>query len=101
MRAFFGGQIKKECRGDRALVIHHQSFGEGKPSGGWSYKIGSKWYLYETGPEIADRVTDRAYIGVSAEAVKDVDMHTRNFSLTDLDKKLVYPCFLREEAETS
>lgn len=97
MIAFFGGQIKQECRGNLALVIAMDENLRGYAT--FLYPIESEEFVHLTGVMDIKFPIERAYIGVSHETGRDIStlVNCRRVDLTDLrniDGLVVMPYFL-------
>ncbi len=93
MKSFFGGQIKKEHRGDLAAVITREK--EKGEYGTFICSINSEDFIHLTGKGAAKR----AYIGLNQEAADDAarygsDLNTGNVKIGGLDHLFVIPHFL-------
>jgi len=104
MKVYFGGQIREDARGNRALIITHDDCDTKQPWSVFLYRIGSEDYNYLTGVGSVKMPLERAYVGVSYEGTDFVTIggvNSGELSLESIDRKLVYPHFLPEEPETS
>ncbi len=96
MRAFYGGQIRPDHRGDLAVVVRI----EGSRYAAFLYPVLSKEFLELTGVSFTGyNMSQRAYIGVSPEAGeriirqiqdKQIDAH----QLESIDRFVVLESFL-------
>lgn len=106
MRAFFGGQIKTECRGDLAAVVSREMF-RGGLSGSYDvfvYPIASEEFLHLTGARVPNNPLDRVYMGISSDAGNRIARYLNRVpseavSLRTMDELVVLPYFLEKYLE--
>lgn len=106
MRAFFGGQIKTECRGDLAAVVSREKCG-GKLSPMYDvfvYPIASEEFLHLTSIRVPNNPIDRVYMGISAVAGNEIagslnGVDSETVSLRTIDRLVVLPYFLDKNLE--
>jgi hypothetical protein len=103
MKAFFGGQIKQDCRGDLAVVITASKHSKEKYST-FIESVLSENFIYLTGIGSVDNPDERVYMGVSHEAAEKVikkfnDLSSRfrkeEINWDSLDRDIVIPYFLK------
>lgn len=105
MRAFFGGMIEKEHRGDNAVVIRKKEKIVDKESYGvFIYPIFSEEFIQLTGVMQIRNPVERAYIGVSLPAgeviAKKVDGRLIDYiNLRTIDDLIIRPHFLDKNLE--
>jgi len=102
MRAFFGGQIKEECRGDLAVVVARDETLEKYDA--FMYPTKSEEFVVLTGVRAARYLPDRVYIGLSHDAGKSVikgvvDKNPDKVDLEGIDRLVVIPHFLGANQE--
>ena len=109
MRAFFGVQIKEECRGNLATVVNRQELTN--PVGTWSvYRVfiqptDSEDFIHLTGVRDPTNPLERVYVGVSFEIGNRIanllsdklDVH--GAYLRRVDESVVIPHFLDKYPE--
>jgi len=102
MRAFFGGQIKPECRGDLAAVITHEDH---QSYAGFVYHpFDDKEFIHLTGIRNISSPVERVYIGISQNSANLVmrekgALNTGTITLERIDEQLVFPHFLKQQPE--
>jgi hypothetical protein len=104
MRAFFGGQIKQECRGDLAAVI-----AKNRTSGEYDsflYPTDSEEFIQLTGVRAVRCPVERVYIGISQSVGNELmkESNSKEFdkvNLRSLDVMVVNPYFLYTIPEKS
>lgn len=104
MRAFFGGQIKQECRGDLAVVVAREKTPEGCRYGSFMYPTNSEEFLHLTGVNTYHYPVDRVYMGLSHDAGQEViratvDQDPTNVDFRSIDRLVVNPYFLDANLE--
>ena len=101
MRVFFGGQIKKECRGNLATVVSRQGTGQEKSP--WYdvfvYPIDSEEFVSLTGVREVNNPIERVYIRVSHKTGGEIanlvnGRHIDAIDLKIIDSWVVLPHFL-------
>jgi len=102
MRAFYGGQIKEQFRGDLAVVARIS--GDRKRYELFINPILSDDFNYLTGVGSARDFPDRVYIGVSHEASAKIaelvcDQPPENLSLGSIDNMFVNPFCIKNNQE--
>jgi len=102
MRAFFGGQIKKEHRGNLALVVETPE----DPNGLYTpflCQVDSKEFSQRTGAGYANKMPKRVYIGVSQragdQARRTISSTHVSRDLDSVDYMLILPCFRDKNRE--
>lgn len=113
MRAFFGGQIKQEYRGNLAAVVSKEGlYRENIPPEDnlfvccvFVYPIESEEFVHLTGVRDAANSTERVYIGVSHLTGEEIArrVNGRHADITDLrsiDQLVVVPHFLDKYSDT-
>ncbi len=97
-RAFFGGMIKKDCRGDLALVVVEQ--GKTNSNAAFLYPVLTDEFAHLTGVHSVTNPLVRAYICVSQEAVEQngilAGINSGKLAIDDVDKMLVESYFLEK-----
>lgn len=104
MRAFFGGQIKEECRGDLAAVVNREPSPITKLKSGecnvFVYPINSEEFIRLTGVMDTEDNLERVYIGICPEIGKRIarDLNGKQIdnyaNLRTIDDMVVMPFFL-------
>ncbi|HIG94514.1 MAG: hypothetical protein QT05_C0049G0024 [archaeon GW2011_AR13] len=102
MRAFFGGQIQENHRGELATVITRQNKEESYNV--FLYPILSEEFVYLTGVGDVKYPVERAYIGVSHDIGEEIarqvnGKHIDTVNLRTIDKLVVMPHFLDKSPE--
>ncbi len=100
MRAFFGGQIKLESRGDLAVVVTAE---EGRYSI-FMYPPFSEEFNHLTGVRSVQSPVQTVYIGISHQAGEEImkraqDGNITKLPLRSLDELVVIPYFLDKNQE--
>ena len=102
MRAFFGGQINKENRGNLALVVETSEDSNSCYSP-FLYPVDSEEFAHLTGVRAAKKMPERVYIGVSqragSEACRQASCTHQTRDLRSLDLFLVNSYFLDKNRE--
>lgn len=104
MKAYFGGQIKEEQRGDLALVItrEKEDQGPGETYGVFLYSPFDEEFLQLTGVRAVRTPPERVYIGVNQPVGNGIAMQLNGTpvreDLRTIDNLLVYPYFLKEQS---
>jgi hypothetical protein len=105
MRAFYGGQIKQDCRGDLAVVIRQRprEGAEVEPHyySTFLYSPTSEEFIHLTGVGSINQPIDRVFIGVSHNIGEDIALQTNNrpvsrVDLERIDRLVVTPHFLEK-----
>lgn len=102
MRVFYGGQIKKECRGSLAVVVVSGRVNSKKYES-FLYATNSNEFTHLTGVGSA-HLPDRVYIGVSHDAGESVirrtiDRNPEEVDLREIDRLVVHSYFLDSNPE--
>lgn len=97
MKAFFGGQIKEECRGDLAVVVTRDETLTKYDT--FMYETRSDEFVHLTGVRATRFMPARVYIGLSHEAGEavirgTVDKNPDNVDLRSIDQLVVHSYFL-------
>ncbi len=98
MKAFYGGQIKEQYRGDLVAVITRGE--KDRPYSIFVYPINSEEFVHLTGVGSVNRPVERAYIGVTSDAGNSItkyneDLNRGDINLKRLDYLIVTPHFLK------
>ncbi len=83
MKAYYGGQIKREYRGDLAVVVTTNSDRKGYDA--FMYPTNSDEFAHLTGSRAVLHPTDRVYIGVSHQAGEALLRSTNGKKIGELD----------------
>jgi hypothetical protein len=95
MRAFFGGQIQEDCRGELVAIINRGQ--EGSKYNVLVYPLVSEEFVHLTGVGDTKNPLERAYIGISYDAGERIIWHVSGAQIDNLrtiDKLVVTPYFL-------
>ena len=95
MAVYLGGQIKKECRGELAVVVCN---GSGPEYDAFLYPIQSEEFVNLTGVRAASNPIVRVYSGVNQSSGQDLvrrvsSVHSDPTILRELDDLVVIPFF--------
>jgi hypothetical protein len=105
MKAFFGGQIKQDCRGDLAVVITSPKVASRENYSAFLYPILSEEFVHLTGVRTTDHKVERVYMGVSQRAGERILKNLNDLSgrlmeqavaLVVSDEWVVTPYFLKK-----
>ncbi|HLD55263.1 MAG TPA: hypothetical protein VJB35_03305 [Candidatus Nanoarchaeia archaeon] len=104
MRAFFGGQIRENHRGELAVVISRNQQIKGELYNVFLEPILSEEFVYLTGTRDVEYPVERAYIGVSHDIGEEIarqvnSKHIDTINLRTIDKLVVMPHFLDKYPE--
>jgi len=103
MKAFFGGRIKEDCRGDLAVVVKREQEDpkEKKTYEAYLCPVISDEFVGLTGVRDTKCQVERVYMGVSREVGNEVvgmvSMNNANLDLDTLDVLVVTPYFLKRD----
>lgn len=96
-RIYLPGEIKEEHRGKETIIIVSEKDGR---LGAFQYDIFSEEVVAITGTRTIQSPLQRAYLGLSREACKIVQVqgrtHDEGFNFDYIDRELIIPHFLEE-----
>ncbi len=99
MRAFFGGQIKEDCRGNLAAVVSRSSSNDRFET--FLYPVNSDEFIQLTGVRAVSHPPFRVYMGISLEVGEKIirGISDKSYTLKSLDELVVLPYFIDKNLE--